>query len=42
MSQSSAALRRRMRERRSTAERTILDAMEALLARREFRDLTVE
>jgi TetR/AcrR family transcriptional regulator, ethionamide resistance regulator len=42
MSPSSPALRRRVRERRSTAERTILDAMEALLARREFRDLTVE
>jgi len=38
----SAALRRRARERRSTAERTILDATEALLAQREFRDLTVE
>jgi AcrR family transcriptional regulator len=38
----SAALRRRIRERRTTAERTILDATETLLADREFRDLTVE
>jgi len=38
----SAALRRRVRERRSSAERAILDAIETLLAEREFRDLTVE
>jgi len=38
----SPALRKRVRERRSAAERTILDATEALLADREFRDLTVE
>ena len=42
MTPSSAALRRRVRERRRTAERTILDATEALLTDREFRDLTVE
>jgi AcrR family transcriptional regulator len=38
----SAALRKRVRERRIAAERAILDASEALLADREFRDLTVE
>jgi TetR/AcrR family transcriptional regulator, ethionamide resistance regulator len=38
----SAALRKRVRERRIAAERAILDATEALLADREFRDLTVE
>jgi TetR/AcrR family transcriptional regulator, ethionamide resistance regulator len=38
----SAALRKRVRERRVAAERAILDATEALLASREFRDLTVE
>ncbi|HEY5024671.1 MAG TPA: TetR/AcrR family transcriptional regulator [Acidimicrobiales bacterium] len=42
MTPASAALRKRVRERRTTAERTILDATEALLATREFRDLTVE
>jgi AcrR family transcriptional regulator len=42
MTPASAALRRRVRERRTTAERTILDATEALLTDREFRDLTVE
>lgn len=42
MTPASAAVRRRVRERRSTAERAILDATEALLAEREFRDLTVE
>jgi AcrR family transcriptional regulator len=38
----SAALRKRVRERRIAAEQAILDATEALLADREFRDLTVE
>lgn len=42
MTPTSAALRKRVRERRSAAERTILDATEALLSNREFRDLTVE
>jgi len=42
MTPASAALQRRARERRVAAERTILDAIEALLADREFRDLTVE
>ncbi len=42
MTPASAALQRRARERRIAAERTILDATEALLAEREFRDLTVE
>jgi AcrR family transcriptional regulator len=42
MTPANAALRRRVRERRSTAERTILDATKALLVDREFRDLTVE
>ena len=42
MTPTSAALRKRVRERRSAAERAILDATEALLADREFRDLTVE
>jgi AcrR family transcriptional regulator len=42
MTAANAALRRRVRERRSTAEQTILDATKALLVNREFRDLTVE
>lgn len=42
MTPASSALRKQVRERRSLAERTILDATEALLAEREFRDLTVE
>jgi AcrR family transcriptional regulator len=42
MTPASAALRKRARERRTAAERTILDATETLLADREFRDLTVE
>ncbi len=42
MTPTSAALRKRVRERRVAAERAILDATEALLGGREFRDLTVE
>ena len=42
MTPTSAALRQRVRERRNAAEQAILDATEALLADREFRDLTVE
>jgi TetR/AcrR family transcriptional regulator, ethionamide resistance regulator len=42
MTQPNAALRKRVRERRLAAERTILDTIEALLADREFRELTVE
>ncbi len=42
MTPANAAHRRRVRERRSSAERAILDAIEALLSEREFRDLTVE
>ena len=42
MTPASTALRKRARERRSNAERMILEATEALLAHREFRDLTVE
>jgi AcrR family transcriptional regulator len=42
MTPASAALRRRAHERRSNAERMILEATEALLAAREFHDLTVE
>ncbi len=42
MSPTSAASRKRVRERRNAAEQAILDATEALLADREFRDLTVE
>jgi AcrR family transcriptional regulator len=38
----SAALRKRVRDRRSAAEWAILDATKGLLADREFRDLTVE
>ncbi len=42
MTPASSILRQRVRERRSTAEQAILRATEALLADREFRDLTVE
>jgi AcrR family transcriptional regulator len=42
MTPTNTALRQRVRERRTSAERKILDATEALLALREFRDLTVE
>jgi TetR/AcrR family transcriptional regulator, ethionamide resistance regulator len=42
MSPSSPGLRRRAKERRSAAELAILDATEAMLFTREFRDLTVE
>ena len=42
MSPSSPGLRRRAKERRTAAELAILDATEALLSTREFRDLTVE
>ena len=42
MTPARAAVRRRARERRSNAERMILEATEALLAERAFHDLTVE
>ena len=42
MTPARAAVRRRVRERRSNAERMILEATEALLAERAFHDLTVE
>jgi TetR/AcrR family transcriptional regulator, ethionamide resistance regulator len=42
MTPTNSALRQRVRERRTSAERKILDATEALLVGREFRDLTVE
>jgi TetR/AcrR family transcriptional regulator, ethionamide resistance regulator len=42
MTPASAARRRQVRARRQAAEQAILEATEALLAEREFRDLTVE
>ena len=42
MSPTTTALRRRAHDRRRAAEQIILDAVQALLATKEFRELTVE